>query len=59
VGDRYLLCSDGLTNMVEDVEILQTVASNPPQPAVERLLQRAKEEGGLDNITVVVVAVED
>ncbi len=59
VGDRYLLCSDGLTNMVEDAEILQTVASNPPQLAVERLLQRAKEEGGLDNITVVVVAVED
>jgi protein phosphatase len=58
-GDRYLLCSDGLTNMVEDAEILQTVLANPPQPAVERLIQRAKEEGGLDNITVVVVAVED
>ena len=59
VGDRYLLCSDGLTNMVQDAEILETVNRTPPQPAVERLIQRAREEGGLDNITVVVVAVEE
>jgi PPM family protein phosphatase len=58
-GDRYLICSDGLTNMVEDAEILQTVLENAPQPAVERLIKRAKEEGGLDNVTVVVVAVEE
>ncbi|OGP60456.1 MAG: hypothetical protein A2V67_11885 [Deltaproteobacteria bacterium RBG_13_61_14] len=58
IGDRYLLCSDGLTNMVEDDEILATVMKEAPEPAVRRLIQRAKEEGGLDNITVIVVALE-
>ena len=58
VGDRYLLCSDGLTNMVEDDEILATMTQEAPEPAVRRLIQRAKEEGGLDNITVIVVALE-
>lgn len=57
-GDRFLLCSDGLTNMVTDEEILATVSQEAPEPAVRRLIQRAKEEGGLDNITVIVVAVE-
>jgi len=58
IGDRYLLCSDGMTNMVEDDEILATVTQEAPEPAVRRLIQRAKEEGGLDNITVIVVALE-
>jgi len=58
IGDRYLLCSDGLTNMVVDDEILATVMKEAPEPAVCRLIQRAKEEGGLDNITVIVVALE-
>jgi protein phosphatase len=58
IGDRYLLCSDGLTNMVADDEILATVTQEAPEPAVRRLIQRAKEEGGLDNITVIVVALE-
>lgn len=58
IGDRYLLCSDGLTNMVADDEILAAAIQEAPEPAVRRLIQRAKEEGGLDNITVIVVALE-
>ena len=59
VGDRYLLCSDGLTNMVTNPEILETVLKQPPEAAVKSLVDQAREGGGLDNITVVVVAVED
>jgi PPM family protein phosphatase len=54
-GDRVLLCSDGLTEMVPDEEInhvLQTEAE--PERACRRLATRANEAGGKDNITVVV-----
>jgi len=54
-GDRVLLCSDGLTEMVADEEInhiLQTEAE--PQPTCRRLATRANDAGGKDNITVVV-----
>ncbi len=54
-GDLFLLCSDGLTNLVEDASI-QGVLSSPlelPQK-VERLIQMAKSAGGYDNITVIL-----
>ena len=54
-GDRVLLCSDGLTEMVPEEEInriLQTEAE--PEQACRRLVTRANEAGGKDNITVVV-----
>ena len=54
-GDRVLLCSDGLTEMVPEEEtnqILQTEAE--PEGACRRLVTRANEAGGKDNITVVV-----
>ena len=47
-GDIILMCSDGLTNMVDDDEIFQIVE------AVESLIQRANENGGSDNIGVVL-----
>jgi PPM family protein phosphatase len=56
-GDRLLLCSDGLTNMVtEDViqAILESTPTNP-QEAAERLVRAANRAGGVDNITVVVL----
>lgn len=54
-GDRLLLCSDGLTEMVADEEIL-TVLRDEAEPAAacDRLIARANEEGGKDNVTVVV-----
>jgi len=55
-GDRLVLCSDGLTNHVNDSEILQIVEDHHPQQAVEQLVKLAKERGGSDNITVHVVA---
>ncbi|KAF0206910.1 MAG: hypothetical protein FD171_2148 [Actinobacteria bacterium] len=57
-GDRLLLCSDGLTSMVEDEDIERIVAESPaPQTAVVRLLAAANDAGGQDNITAVVVDI--
>ncbi len=56
-GDSTLvLCSDGLTDAVEDQEILRVVKmSDDPQAACEKLLVRAKELGTLDHVTVLVI----
>jgi protein phosphatase len=54
-GDRVLLCSDGLTEMVGDPEILGVLgAEREPAAACRRLVRRANEAGGRDNITAVV-----
>jgi serine/threonine protein phosphatase PrpC len=58
-GDKYLLCSDGLTNMVNDDEMLAIVKERDVEGAVNKLVERALEEGGYDNITVVIVEVRD
>ncbi len=55
--DVYLLCSDGLTDMVDDRMMEQVLAASGPEEAVRRLIDAANEAGGLDNITVVVVKV--
>ncbi len=56
-GDRLLLCSDGLTDLVEDVEILQALRTQARQAAIESLIGLANQRGGHDNITVVVLEV--
>lgn len=57
-GDRLVLCSDGLTTMVREREIEQVARSETdPLRAAERLVDRANEAGGEDNITVVVLDV--
>lgn len=57
-GDVYLLCSDGLTDMVEREEIARTLMDVPFEEAAERLLHRALENGGRDNITILLCRVE-
>lgn len=60
VGDRVILCSDGLSSMVEDSQIEAIAVSSPtPQMAVDNLVAAALQEGGHDNVTVVVVDVAD
>jgi protein phosphatase len=57
-GDRVLLCSDGLTNEVSDDRIASTLRRlADPQEAADELVRLAREGGGNDNITVVVVDV--
>ena len=55
-ADRLMLCSDGLTEMVSDEEILGVLAASQPDPAAacDRLVRLANEKGGKDNVTVVV-----
>jgi len=55
-GDRLLICSDGLTNMLSDDTIALTLRRHPdPQQAADTLVDMANQAGGDDNITVVVL----
>jgi protein phosphatase len=60
-GDRLMLCTDGLTGMVDDEQIKQVLLEEPdPQRACDRLVDLAIEAGGDDNVTVLVLDfVED
>jgi protein phosphatase len=54
-GDRLLLCTDGLTEMVSEERIREILHAEPqPEPACRRLVAEANERGGKDNITVVL-----
>jgi len=52
--DVILMCSDGLTNMVDDSEIAQIIKENPTD-ATKLLVQRANDMGGKDNITAIII----
>ena len=55
-GNRIIMCSDGLSNMVEDEEIEQILSSDIPiEDKTKQLLGRANENGGKDNIAVVII----
>ncbi len=57
-GDVLILCSDGLTNMVPDQEILAIVSeTTDPFDASARMVQLANKNGGRDNITAVVAYI--
>jgi len=58
-GDHFLLCSDGLSGLVEDEEMQKAMLEMRPQAAARMLVELACERGGDDNITVVVARVED
>mgnify|MGYP000129397609 CR=1 FL=1 len=56
--DIFLLCSDGLTNMLDDKTIMEIVLSNPPSIATQKLIQQANLKGGTDNITVGIIRAD-
>ena len=58
-GDRVLICSDGLTTMVTEDQIvaIMDVTVGQPQDAAERLVRAANRAGGIDNITAIVLEV--
>lgn len=56
-GDRFLLCSDGLYDLVEDNEIMEAVLGGDAHTACSGLITLAKDRGGYDNITVAVVGI--
>jgi len=58
--DVLLLCSDGLTRMVTEPEIAGTLQAEPdPTKAAQRLVDLANEQGGADNVTVIVVRADE
>lgn len=57
-GDRILLCSDGLYGMVQEKEIARLLrSSQSPQRVCQRLIDRANENGGRDNISAVYIKI--
>ena len=59
VGEIYLLCSDGLSDMVPDSDMEKILASGIPlQEMTKQLVDTANANGGKDNITVILVKVE-
>jgi protein phosphatase len=57
-GDKYLICSDGLTDMVSENEICQIICSNSINDSTNLLLQKALENGGRDNVTIILLEVK-
>jgi protein phosphatase len=54
-GDRLLLCTDGLTDLVDDAKIAEVLARHPgPREATRELVDQALDRGGNDNVTVVL-----
>ncbi|MHB8133534.1 MAG: PP2C family protein-serine/threonine phosphatase [Anaerolineaceae bacterium] len=56
-GDRILLCSDGLTDLVSDAEIMEAFSTSDEKKAVSNLIDLANSRGGHDNITIVTFSI--
>ena len=57
--DIILLCSDGLTNMLEDSEIESVFETVPAERVCDELVSRALKNGGTDNVTAVIVCGDE
>ncbi len=57
VNDIFLLCTDGLNNMLSDAEITAIISMLEPQLAVDKLVDEANHKGGDDNISVILVRI--
>jgi protein phosphatase len=58
-GDQILLCSDGLSNLVEDYELRETMRTAPLEEVPRQLVALANARGGDDNITVLAIQVDE
>jgi len=58
-GDSLILCSDGLSGLVNDEELQRTVEQFGPRESVYHLVERANENGGPDNITAIVAHIQE
>ena len=56
-GDVVLLCSDGLTDMLDDAKVARLVGNSSPKRAAQRLIAAANKRGGFDNISVTIARV--
>lgn len=55
--DRFIICSDGLSGMVDDADIFEIAQKTAPDKVVPALIKEAKNKGGLDNVTVMYMTV--
>ncbi len=58
-GDRFVMCSDGLSNLVEAAEMGEAALDFSPQEAARKLIELACSRGGDDNITVIVTRIDE
>lgn len=58
-GDHLLLCTDGLWNQLNDDEMAHIIKKSPPQDACKEMIRIANERGGPDNITAIVVKINN
>lgn len=58
-GDQFLLCTDGLSGLVWDEDLAEILRETPPEEAVPRLVEKALEAGGSDNVTVGMMYEEE
>ncbi len=56
-GEIFLLCSDGLSSMIEDAHIAKILRESPPESAVSRCIDEAKKAGGDDNVSVILIRI--
>ena len=58
-GDILLLCSDGLSDMLRDLEIANILEASDFENAATALLEQSLDNGGKDNISLIMIAVEE
>lgn len=58
IGDIFVLCSDGLYDLVTDTDIAKAVSEHNPSDACQLLIEAARSAGGYDNISVIILAVQ-
>jgi serine/threonine protein phosphatase PrpC len=58
-GDQFLLCSDGLTNVLSEYEISKIIEANKPEDIAPALIAEVREKGAPDNITIIWSTVSD
>lgn len=57
-GELFLLCSDGLSSMIEDAQIAKILGETPMEKVVDRCIEEAKRAGGDDNVSVILLKVK-
>jgi serine/threonine protein phosphatase PrpC len=58
-GDMFLICSDGLSDLLKPEEIKRVAANYKPEKAVKTLVAHANNRGGLDNITIIIIRLTE
>jgi serine/threonine protein phosphatase PrpC len=56
-GDLFLLATDGLTRVISDPELAEVLTSQPPESAVDSLIEMVLSRGAPDNVSIIVVRV--